>query len=88
MITTAVCVVRPPKVDFEALSEGIGILARATRRVFARVFQRGEKEADVKRDVVAQEGMLARHYSGCRADAPGAAASRPPHVPLDTRSNG
>ena len=73
MITTAVCVVRPPKVDFEALSEGIGVLARATRSVFARVFQRGEKEADVKRDVAAREGLLARHYSGCRADAQAAA---------------
>ena len=73
MITTAVCVVRPPNVDFEARSEGIGVLARATRSVFARVFQRREKEADVKRDVVAQDSMLARHYSGCGADAQAAA---------------
>ena len=73
MILTAVCVVRPPKVDLETLSEGIGVLARAKRSVFARVFQCGEKEADVNRDVVEREGILARHYSGCRADAQAAA---------------
>ena len=73
MITTAVCLVRPPKKDVEVLSRGVGVLARATRSVFARVFQRGEKEADVKRDVAAREGMLARHDSRCRADAQAAA---------------
>ena len=65
MITTAVCVVRPPKEDIEVLSQGIGVLARATGTVFARVFQRGEREADVKRGLVTRESMLARHSSGC-----------------------
>ena len=51
MITTAVCVVRAPKVDFEALSEGNGVLARAPRAVFACVHQRGEDAADSKRAV-------------------------------------
>ena len=72
MITTCVCVVRPPKADHEVLSQGIEILARATRMVFARVYQQGHDAARVKREVCAQMGMLVRHYSGCRADAIGA----------------
>ena len=55
------------------LSEGLRILARATRTVFARVYQRREDEARVKRDVCAAFGLLVRHYSGCRADATAAA---------------
>ena len=55
------------------LSEGLRILARATRTVFARVYQRREDEARVKRDVCAAFGLLVRHYSGCRADAAAAA---------------
>lgn len=70
---TAVCVVRPRKADLAQLREGIAVLARATRSLFARLFQGDEREADVKRDLLLREGMLARHYSGCRADAQSAA---------------
>ena len=37
--------------------------------VFARVYQRGDDAAKTKREVCATMGLLARHYSGCRADA-------------------
>ena len=73
MRTTSVCVVRPPKAERALLAEGLRILARATRTVFARVYQRREDEARVKRDVCAAFGLLVRHYSGCRADAAAAA---------------
>ena len=72
MISTAVCVVRPPKEDLTVLERGISILSRATRMVFSRVYQRGEDAARTKREVCATMGLLARHYSGCRADAIGA----------------
>ena len=73
MKSTAVCVVRPSKAEFGVLSKGIAVLARATRSLFARLFQGGEREADVKRDLMVGDGLLARHYSGCRADAQSAA---------------
>ena len=72
MISTSVCVVRPPRVDLDVLSRGIEVLARATRIVFARVYQQGEDAARTKRETCAKLGLLARHYSGCRADAIGA----------------
>ena len=72
MISTSVCVVRPPKADHDVLADGIEVLARATQMVFARVYQQGVDAARTKREVCAQMGMLARHYSGCRADAIGA----------------
>ena len=72
MISTAVCIVRPSKADHNILSQGIEVLARATRMVFARVYQQGHDAARTKREVCAQMGMLARHYSGCRSDAIGA----------------
>ena len=72
MISTSVCVVRPPKADHDVLADGIEVLARATQMVFARVYQQGDDAARTKREVCAQMGMLARHYSGCRADAIGA----------------
>ena len=65
--------VRPAKAEFGVLSKGIAVLARATRSLFARLFQGGEREADVKRDLMVGHGLLARHYSGCRADAQSAA---------------
>ena len=36
MISTAVCIVRPSKLDLNVLSQGIEVLARATRMVFAQ----------------------------------------------------
>ena len=72
MISTAVCIVRPPKADLNVLSQGIDVLARATRMVFARVYQQVHDAARTKREVCGQMGMLARHYSGCRSDAIGA----------------
>ena len=72
MISTCVCVVRPPKAEFGVLSQGIEVLARATRMVFARVYQQGEDAAQTKREVCRELGLLVRHYSGCRADAIGA----------------
>ena len=72
MISTAVCIVRPSKADLSVLSQGIEVLARGTRMVFARVYQQGHDAARTKREVCAQMGMLARHYSGCRAEAIGA----------------
>ena len=69
MISTAVCVVRPPKADHGVVEQGVSVLARATRVVFSRVYQRGEDGARTKREVCAEMGLLARHYSGCRADA-------------------
>ena len=73
MRSTLVCVVRPPKAEHTVLAEGLRILARATRMVFARVYQRREDEVRVKRSVCASLGLLSRHYSGCRADATAAA---------------
>ena len=72
MICTSVCVVRPPRADLDVLCQGIEVLARATRMVFARVYQQGEDAARTKRETCAKLGLLARHYSGCRADAIGA----------------
>ena len=69
MISTAVCVVRPSKADHAVVEQGVSVLARATRAVFSRVYQRGEDGARTKREVCADMGLLARHYSGCRADA-------------------
>ena len=66
---TSVCVVRPPEADLQALKQGLAILAQATREVFARVYQKGDDAAKVKREVCARHGLLSRHYSGCRADA-------------------
>lgn len=51
MISTAVCVVRPPKPDFLVLECGLRVLARATRMAFSRVYQRGEDAARTKREV-------------------------------------
>ena len=65
--------VRPPKAEHALLAEGLRVLSRATRAVFARVYQKREDEARVKRDVCAVFGLLSRHYSGCRAGAAAAA---------------
>ena len=46
MIETVVCVVRPPKKDRDRLAKGVAILARATRTIFSRIFQRGEHVHD------------------------------------------
>ena len=56
MISTSVCVVRPPKADLDRVARGVGILSRATRKVFSRVFQRGGDAAQTKREVCAEEG--------------------------------
>ena len=73
MKSTAVCVVRPPKADLARLREVIAVLARTARLLFARLFQGDERDVDVRRDLLLREGRLARHYSGCRADAQAAA---------------
>ena len=52
MNSTAVCAVRPARADFGDLSKGIAVLARATRSLFARLFQGGKREADVKQDLM------------------------------------
>ena len=72
MVSTSVCVVRPAKADLDVLATGRGVLAQATRMVFARVYQQRDDAARTKREVCAQMGLLVRHYSGCRADAIGA----------------
>ena len=69
MISTSVCIVRPAKTDVDVLTQGLNVLARATRMVFARVYQHGHDSAKVKREVCSSTGLLVRHYSGCRADA-------------------
>ena len=56
------------KGDLDILSQGLEVLAHATRMVFARVYQQGEDAAKTKREVCARMGMLARHYSDRRAD--------------------
>ena len=73
MKTTAVCVVRPPRADLERLQQGVAVLARATRTTFARIHQRGDDPARVKREVCRELGLLTRHFSGCRASALAAA---------------
>lgn len=75
MTTTLVVVVRPPKVDLDALAPAVGILARATRTTFSWLYQQGRGAAEVKRAVCARFGILARHWSGCRAASQAAARS-------------
>lgn len=75
MTTTFVAVVRPPKDDFECLVEAVRVLACATRTTFAWLFQKQRPAAEVKRAVTARFGILARHWSGCRAASRAAAKS-------------
>ena len=75
MTTTFVAVVRPPKADVDQLAETVGVLASATRTTFAWLFQKHRPEAQVKREVCARFGLLARHWSGCRAASLAAAKS-------------
>ena len=75
MTTTFVAVIRPPKDDLDHLVEAVRILARATRTTFTWLFQKHRPEAEVKRTVCARFGILARHWSGCRAMSRAAAKS-------------
>ena len=79
MKSTAVCVVRSGKAEFGALSKGIAVLARATRWLFARLFQGGEREADVKRDLLVGDGhglLSTMSMPRDRARRPGAKGNR------------
>ena len=67
MTTSFVTVVRPPKDDLTLLACAVGILARATRATFSALYQKRCPQADVKRTVCGAFGILARHWSGCRA---------------------
>ena len=51
------------------------ILARATRTTFTWLFRKHRPDAEVKRTVCARFGILARHWSGCRATSRAAAKS-------------
>ncbi len=75
MTTTLVAVVRPPKADLDVLASAVGVLARATRTTFSWLYRQGRGAAEVKRAVCAQFGILARHWSGCRAASQAAARS-------------
>ena len=75
MTTTLVVVVRPPKADLDVLASAVGVLARATRTTFSWLYQQGRGAAEVKRAVCARFGILARHWSGCRAASQAAARS-------------
>ncbi len=69
MTTTFVTVVRPPREDLTVLASVVAILACAARTTFCWLYQKRLKPAHVKRAVCARFGILARHWSGCRAVA-------------------
>ena len=75
MTTTFVTVVRPPKEDLAVLAEAVRVLACATRTTFSWLYRKGRRAADVKREVCGRFGILARHWSGCRAGSQAAAKS-------------
>ena len=75
MKTTFVTVVRPPQEDLAVLAHAVAILARAARTTFCWLYQKRLKAAHVKRRVCAHFGILARHWSGCRAAAQQASRS-------------
>ena len=75
MTTTFVTVVRPPKEDLDVLAQAVRVLACATRTTFSWLYQKGRRAADVKREVCGRFGILARHWSGCRAASQAAAKS-------------
>ena len=50
-------------------------MARATRVTFSWIYRHGRRPAHVKRTLMARFGLLARHWSGCWAEARGAAES-------------
>ena len=75
MKTTFVTVVRPPKADLVVLRSAVGFMARATRVTFSWIYRHGRSPAHVKRTLLARFGLLARHWSGCWAEARGAAES-------------
>ena len=75
MTTTLVVVVRPPKADLDVLASAVGVFARAARTTFSWLYQQGRGAAEVKRAVCARFGILARHWSGCRAVSQAAARS-------------
>ena len=75
MTTTFVTVVRPPREDLKVLASAVAVLARAARTTFCWIYQKGLKPAHVKRAVCARFGILARHWSGCRAVAQQSAGS-------------
>ena len=57
------------------LASAVAVLARAARTTFCWIYQKGLKPAHVKRAVCARFGILARHWSGCRAVAQQSAGS-------------
>ncbi len=75
MTTTFVAVVRPPNADYKVLAEAVRVLACAARTTFSWLYQKRRRAADVKREVCARFGILARHWSGCRAASQAAANS-------------
>ena len=75
MTTTFVTVVRPPKADLAVLRWAVALIALVTRVTFSWIYRHGRRPAHVKRTLMARYGLLARHWSGCRADAQAAARS-------------
>ena len=75
MTTTFVTVVRPPKADLVVLRSAVALMALATRVTFSWIYRHGRRPAHVKRTLLVRFGLLARHWSGCRADARAAADS-------------
>ena len=75
MTTTFVTVVRPPKADLAVLRSAVALIALVTRVTFSWIYRHGRRPAHVKRTLMARYGLLARHWSGCRADARAAASS-------------
>lgn len=75
MTTTFVTVVRAPKADYKVLAEAVRILACASRTTFSWLYQKGRRAPDVKREVCARFGILARHWPGCRLASQAAAKS-------------
>ena len=75
MTTTIVAVVRPRKHERLLLEATVAVLARVTRTTFRWLHQSRKQPAEVKRAMCARFGILARHWSGCRADAAAAARS-------------
>ena len=75
MTTTFVTVVRPPKADQKVLADAVRVLACAARTTFSWLYQKERRAAEVKREVCARFGILARHWSGCRSASQAAAKS-------------
>ena len=73
MKRTFVTVVRPARRELTLLTSAIAPLAQAARTTFCWIHQKRLNQAYVKRAVCRRFGILARHWSGCRAVAQQAA---------------